>query len=183
MKHHRDENWFSTLMIGIISFAREKNFNHDFLALCRRLDRRYVGYMGTTRRGGNKRKNKMQRTYMHSHAIYLKRSARYVGNIYDFLSFFSFYFAVDRTRWTYVNSERTMKVITFKFGWLIFISAAQLPLGFRSDFFSLSCRMIAEGDDNDLLYYSLLRGAKRLRMTSHLLAEFFLIFDNKYLSR
>lgn len=54
-----------------------------------------------------------------------------------------------------------MKVIALKFGWLIFISAAQLPPGFHSDFFSLLRRMIARDDDNDLLYHSLFRGSEK----------------------
>lgn len=55
-----------------------------------------------------------------------------------------------------------------------FYSAVQLPPGFHSDFFSLSYRMIAEGDDNDLLYHSLLRGSKKVPcVTSRLLAEYF----------
>lgn len=54
----------------------------------------------------------------------------------------------------YANTARTMKVIALKFGWLIFIPTAQLPPDFHSNFFSLRRRMIAKGDDNDLLYHS-----------------------------
>jgi len=142
---------------SFVCSCREKDFNHNFLALSSRI----VGATISSCVRRRQQKRGRNATYMYLACNLFEKKCSIQCSRLSLL--FSFYLVgVDWTRWTYANSERTMKVITFKFGWLIFIPVAQLPPGFHSDFFSLSCRMIAEDDDNDLLYHSLLRGSKKV---------------------
>lgn len=132
MRYDRDRgrtsNWFSRTIIGVLSFAPRKRFQSVILSL----HRSGCGCDDFIARKQQKR----QRNATHIHIrVHLARSlfeeeCSIHGSAHDFFSlFFFFYLAVDRTRWTYANSERMMKVITLKFGWLIFIRAAQLPPG------------------------------------------------------
>jgi len=120
-------HWWSSTHPFVCS-RRKKDFNHDLF----RSSKRIVSSTVTSCEWRRQQKRGRNATHIHaciSRAIYLKRSVRY-GECSRLSLRFSFYLiAVDRTRLrTYANSKRTMKVITLKFEWLIFIPAVQLPI-------------------------------------------------------